>query len=75
MLTEEPAVYLPGDADNDGTVTASDARLALRCAVKLEDYAPDSPEFIACDTDHNGSITAADARSILRAAVKLETLS
>ncbi len=75
MLTEEPVVYKPGDVDNDGTVTAGDARLALRAAVGLEQYAPASAEFVACDVDHNNSITAADARSILRAAVKLETLA
>ena len=66
--------FVPGDVNNDGRVTAADARLALRRAVGLETYAPESREFKACDVDGNGKITAADARKILRAAVGLETL-
>ena len=64
----------PGDVNNDGKVTAADARLALRKAVGLESYAEGSPEFLACDVDGNGKVTAADARKILRAAVGLEEL-
>ena len=74
MFSVSPAGYLPGDPDNDGAVTAADARLALRRSVLLEDYAEGSPAYIACDVDGNGLITAADARLILRAAVGLETL-
>ncbi len=62
----------PGDVDGDGNITASDARLCLRRAVDLEDYAVGSFEFTACDVDKDGSVTANDARSILRAAVGLE---
>ena len=69
---EEPDV--PGDVDGDERVTAADARLALRAAVGLEDYAPGSREFLASDVDADGGITAADARLILRAAVGLEDL-
>jgi hypothetical protein len=65
---------LPGDPDGDGTVTASDARLALRTAVSLENFAPGSLQFNACDVDGDGTVTAADARGILRAAVGLEKL-
>ena len=63
---------MPGDVDGDGFVTASDARLALRRAVDLEDYAPDSVEYRACDIDKDGAVTASDARIILRVAVGLE---
>ncbi|MBQ7637285.1 MAG: dockerin type I repeat-containing protein [Clostridia bacterium] len=63
-----------GDVDNDKSVTASDARLALRAAVKLENFAAGSAEFLASDVDFDNSITSSDARLILRAAVKLETL-
>lgn len=66
------AVVKLGDVDFDGNITASDARLALRRAVDLEDYAPGSKEFIACDVDLDHAVTASDARSILRAAVDLE---
>ena len=65
----------PGDVDADGVVTASDARLALRCAVGLENYLPASDAFIACDVDRDAYVTASDARLILRAAVGLEKLS
>ena len=61
-----------GDVDKDTKITAGDARLALRRAVDLEDYAEGSYEFIACDVDKDGKVTANDARSILRAAVDLE---
>ena len=64
--------FMLGDVDNDTHITASDARLALRRAVDLETYTPDSREFKACDVDKDGSVTANDARSILRAAVDLE---
>ncbi len=61
-----------GDADGDGSITASDARLALRRSVNLETFAPESEQFLACDADGSGEVTAADARLILRAAVSLE---
>ncbi|MBR0509871.1 MAG: dockerin type I repeat-containing protein [Clostridia bacterium] len=64
--------YKLGDVDGDGTVTAIDARLALRRSVDLEDYAEGSAEFLACDVDRNGSVGADDARKILRASVDLE---
>lgn len=61
-----------GDVNNDGKVTAADARLALRRAVNLETYAPGSREFTACDVTKDSKISAADARKILRGAVGLE---
>ena len=61
-----------GDLDGNGTITAADARIALRASVGLENL---SNEKIACaDVDKNGKITAADARMILRASVGLENL-
>ena len=66
------AVWKPrsvGDADGDGSVAASDARLALRISVGLEACAKGSSAFLACDADGSGSVTAADARLILRRAV------
>ena len=61
-----------GDVDNDGRITAADARLALRRAVLLEDYPEDSEKFIRCDVDRDGKVTEKDMRLILRAAVELE---
>ena len=59
-----------GDVDGDGSVTASDARLALRAAVGLETLDEETADL--ADADRDGKITAADARLILRAAVGLE---
>ncbi len=61
-----------GDVDNDGALTSSDARLALRAAVKLETLTDE--QLKAADADKDSEITSSDARLILRAAVGLETL-
>lgn len=61
-----------GDVDNDGSVTAADARLILRYAVELESFTAEN--IIYADTDFNNSITAADARFALRTSVDLEEL-
>ena len=58
-----------GDIDNDGLVTPADARLALRCAVRLEELT--AFQLAAADLDLDGEITPADARLILRIAVGL----
>ena len=63
-----------GDVDGDGEITASDARLALRASVKLEQYEEGSREFIAGDANRNGVIESEDARRILRVSVKLESM-
>lgn len=58
-----------GDMDNDGSVTPADARIALRCAVALEEL---TAYFLSeGDLDMDGRITPADARLILRVAVGL----
>ncbi len=58
-----------GDIDNDGSVTAADARLALRAAVGLDELEPGSIPFRMADVDLSDRVTAADARLILRKAV------
>ena len=68
-------VYKLGDVSNDYSITAEDARLALRRAIDLESFAVDSAEFLAADVNRDGKVTAADARLILRRAVSLEKLS
>ena len=69
---EKPAVTAEtiGDVDGDGSVTASDARLALRAAVGLETFDKETADI--ADADRDKKITASDARLILRAAVGLE---
>ena len=74
LQIEKGSDRLPGDVDNDGRITAADARLALRRAVDLETYAEGTPDFIACDIDKDGKATAGDARIILRIAVDLESV-
>lgn len=61
-----------GDVDDDGKITAADARLALRMSVNLEK--PTEDQKMAADIDGNGSVTAADARIILRISVNLEKI-
>lgn len=62
-----------GDVDNNGQVTAHDARNALRKSVALEEKVYSNDEaLIYSDVDFDGFIKAADARSILRMSVGLE---
>lgn len=68
-----PAKRYSGDVDNDGRVTASDARKILRYSVALEDISKDNIAY--ADIDLNGQVTAADARLALRASVSLEELN
>ncbi len=69
----DKAPFVTGDVDEDEEVTASDARLILRCSVGLE---PDLTEtqLAAADCDGEEGVTAADARLALRASVDLDSL-
>ncbi len=62
-----------GDADIDGKITASDARLILRCSVGL--YNPLLFVRPLFDMDSDGKVTASDARATLRRAVGLDAPS
>ncbi len=70
---EIPATFDIGDVDADGTISATDARLALRASVNLEQLTANQTK--AADADKDGTVAAADARLILRASVGLETLA
>lgn len=61
-----------GDVDDDGFITAADARLALRRAVELESFSKGSRAYVACNVDRDNAVTSSDARSILRAAVGID---
>ena len=61
-----------GDADGDGKVSSSDARLALRASVGLESYAESSCYYKAANVEGKDKLSSADARLILRATVGLE---
>ncbi|MBR5232635.1 MAG: dockerin type I repeat-containing protein [Clostridia bacterium] len=58
-----------GDANRDGKVNSSDARLVLRIASMLETCSEEDLPY--CDVDSNGYIFAADARQILRASASI----
>ena len=60
-----------GDIDQDGFITAADARLALRRSVDLESYRPKTTPYLAADFNCDNVVSAADARAILRMCVGL----
>lgn len=66
-----PESRLMCDIDNNGSVTASDARQLLRYAVGLEQF--DELTILYADVTKDGTISASDARMALRTAVNLET--
>ena len=59
-----------GDVDDDGRVTAADARLVLRCSVGLEKKSQMMEE--RGNTDGDDRISAGDARLVLRRSVGLD---
>ncbi len=61
-----------GDIDDDGTISAADARLVLRMSVNLE--IPSADQEAAADIDGDGNISAADARLVLRISVNLDKI-
>ncbi len=69
----EKTVIAAGDADEDGKLSAADARLALRASVNLENLS--ETQKAAANIDNSDkNISAADARIILRASVGLENM-
>lgn len=63
---------LMGDVDGSGKVDATDARLVLRAAAKLDTL--DDVKSKAADVNGDGKIDATDARIVLRVSAKLETI-
>lgn len=61
-----------GDIDNDGRVTAADARLVLRASVMLENIDPEILRRV--DYNSSGKISANNARTTLRISVGLDSL-
>ena len=59
-----------GDTDNDGKVTASDARKVLRVSAGIDKLTGQA--LLNADVDKDGKITADDARSVLRKAAGLD---
>lgn len=69
---EKAEEYALGDVNGDGSITAADARLALRNSVFLEELS--AAAKVAADVNGDKIVTASDARLILRASVGLEKL-
>ncbi len=65
-------LVLKGDVNGDGLVTTADARLALRCAIRLDD--PSKPQRLSAAIHDRDTVTTKDARAILRAAIGLERI-
>lgn len=68
--TDETQLNNLGDVNIDGSVTAADARLALRSSANLEKL--DKIQTFLADVNKDGKVTAADARQILRVSAKLD---
>ena len=64
-----PPQVLLGDTDGDGSITVSDALLAMRAAIGAINL--DAAAALRADMDGNGSVSAADALAILRLALGL----
>ena len=70
-VVDEAEVIVLGDVDCDGNVSVTDARLALRQAVGLEEMS--GARLAAAQlTDGKSAVSVGDARLILRAAVTLD---
>ena len=59
-----------GDIDENGKITASDARTVLRCAAGIQEIT--QRQLKIADMNGDNKITASDARKILRTAANLE---
>ncbi len=66
---------LPGDADQNGSVNAADARYVLRISAKLENPIMETAIFEVADISGDSKISAEDARLILRVAAQLDEYS
>ena len=69
MMSVTAFAAMAGDIDNNGKISASDARKVLRHSAGIELLSEDGMK--AADVDNNGKITASDARKIMREAAGL----
>ena len=70
VMSVSANAFLTGDVNTDNIISADDARLILRTAVKLETLT--EQQFRIADVNDDGQITANDARLVLRMSVDLE---
>lgn len=76
-IAKDVTVYLWGDVNRDGKVTAADAQEIQRNAAKLSSAYDTEPNksywILRADVNRDGKITAADAQEIQRNAAKLSS--
>lgn len=70
LKSDRKGMPYTGDVDDNGYVTAADARLVLRYCAKLVSF--NSKQLDAADVDMDGDVTPLDARAILRIAAGLD---
>lgn len=63
--------YTIGDIDCDGSISVTDANMALQYSV--HNATPTALQFVLADADGNADVSVADSREILRVATGLET--
>ncbi len=66
-------VIVPADANGDGKVNSSDARLALRTSARVSSL--EGAFFAAADIDDDGKLKSNDARIILRISARLDSIT
>ena len=76
-IAKDVTVYLWGDVNRDGDVTAADAQEIQRNAAKLSSAYDTEPNksywILRADVNRDGDVTAADAQEIQRNAAKLSS--
>lgn len=76
-ISKDVTVYLWGDVNRDGEVTAADAQEIQRKAAKLSSAYDTEPNksywILRADVNRDGDVTAADAQEIQRNAAKLSS--
>ena len=76
-IAKDVTVYLWGDVNRDGDVTAADAQEIQRKAAKLSSAYDTEPNksywILRADVNRDGDVTAADAQEIQRNAAKLSS--
>ena len=71
--TPDPEMYMYGDVNMDGKITARDSLLVQRYSISLTKF--DDTQVMLADVSEDGRVTAADSLAILRYSISLPTKS
>ena len=66
-------MYMYGDVNMDGKITARDSLLVQRYSISLTKF--DDTQVMLADVSEDGRVTAADSLAILRYSISLPTKS